>query len=124
MPGFPNTARIDHIHLSGMEKEVFCPIGETWYTYRIDITMIPNQTIPDYLEIRECIDEQCPTESTLEDFAAAVRDKMAEMYEPLSVEVSVFRDDAKHMSVGVKTKYCDYRSACNGIANTAPIVLY
>lgn len=123
MPSFPNTARIDHIHLSGMEKDVFCPIGKTWCTYRIDIAMIPDQTIPDYLEIQEYIGEQCPTESTLEDFAAVVRDKMVEMCKPLSVEVSVFCDDAKHMPARVKTKYCDYRSACNG-TGLAPIVLY
>ena len=123
MPSFPNTARIDRIHLSGMEKEVFCPIGKTWCTYHIDITMMPNKTIPDYLEIQEYIGGQCPTEATLEDFAAAVRDEMVAMCEPMSVEVSVFCDDAKHMPAEVKTSYCDYRSVSNSIVSPGPIML-
>lgn len=109
MASFPNSARIDSIQLSGMSKQVFCPIGKSWCTYYVGIELVPNRTIPDYLEIQEYFNEQAPKEATLEDFAANIRDKLVEMCSPYTVEVVVSCNDARHMPAKVKTKYVDYR---------------
>ena len=114
MAQFANTMSIDDI---AMEKSVkcFCPIGKSWCTYEIDISMEPLSVIPDYLEVEKYLDEQIGGAAlTMEDAASNVRDHIAGKYFPKFVRVSLHCSDAKHMPVTVGTEYRNLRFETEG----------
>lgn len=86
------------------EKDVhcYCPLGESWCTYHIMVTMLPTDTIPDYCEIEQYIDKEVDNkEMTIESATAAVKDYLFSMYDMAMVRVSTSCADAKHFPVMV-----------------------
>lgn len=104
MAAFENTMGINTIQLKHNIK-CFCPIGKSWCTYQIEVTMEPGNIIPDYLEVAEFFDKGLDTMATLEKCCADVLDYFVNGYEPKSVCVTIHCDDAKHMPVTVSKSY-------------------
>ena len=104
MAAFENTMGINIIQLKHNIK-CFCPIGKSWCTYQVEVTMKPGNIIPDYLDVVRFFDEGLDTMATLEKCCADVLDYFVREYQPMSAEVVVYCDDAKHMPVTVSKSY-------------------
>lgn len=100
MTRLENNDKINNIHMYGIKKKFFCPIGQAECTYEIEIDMEPGDAICDYLEVDAFI-KKMAYEQTLESACALICNHMAKGYRPYVVEVRVKCEDAKHMPVVV-----------------------
>ena len=104
MANLENVFGINTIQLKHNIK-CFCPIGKSWCTYQVEVSMEPGNIIPDYLDVVRFFDEGLDTMATLEKCCADVLDYFVREYQPMSAEVVVYCDDAKHMPVTVSKSY-------------------
>lgn len=107
MARFENNDGINNIHMYGIKRHFFCPIGQAECTYEIDIKMVPCCTICDYLEVDAFI-KGMEYEQTLESACALICDYMYNEYRPTDVTVMVKCDDAEHMPAEVTKTLADW----------------
>ena len=104
MAKFSNEMGITEIHMKIKNVKMFCPIGKAWYTGNYNIIFVPDQTIPDYIEIQEWIDENLTSQSfTIEYSCSKLRDYL-NTYNPHYVKVDCNVTDAAHFEVTVMTE--------------------
>lgn len=100
MSSFDNDGKISNLHMYGIKKKCYCPIGQSECTYEIEIDMEPRNTICDYLEVDLFI-KKMEYQQTLESACMLICDYMSSEYQPNGVMVKVKCEDAKHMPVEV-----------------------
>lgn len=100
MARFPNKDKVSNLHMYGIKRKFFCPIGQSVCTYVIEIDMEPDMIICDYLDVASFISNM-KMEYTLEGACGAICNYMAGEYQPYAVMVKVKCEDAKHMPVEV-----------------------
>lgn len=100
MARFDNTYGISNLHMHGIKRKFFCPVGQSECTYEIEIDMEPRKVICDYLEVDTFIRDM-DSNATLEACCATICDYMAKEYQPHAVMVKVKCDDARHMPAEV-----------------------
>lgn len=77
----------------------FCPIGQDIYTNNIQITIEPNQCIPDYIDVTAFIKSLEGKELTIEDTCFEIIEHLIVEYSPKYVKVYTSAPDAVHSSV-------------------------
>lgn len=83
----------------------FCPLGKDWYTNNMEIYVIPDDTIPDYIEVEQEFKNNIEgKELLIEDAVSAVTD-ILKKYEPVYINVVSEVDDATHLKVKVNKEY-------------------
>ena len=101
MAQFKNTMGISEIAFAHTVQCV-CAIGKSLCTYDMVVEMVPDEVIPDYLEVQEFMDNEVHMHFlTMEDATAAVADYLNEAYSPASGTVSCLCSDARHFPVRV-----------------------
>lgn len=78
-----------------------CPIGKQYCTYQMYVEMVPDEVIPDYIEVGKWMGSMNAKSYTLEDATAEVFDYIGNEYMPLELKVTCKCDDAAHMPVTV-----------------------
>lgn len=92
---------ISKIHISPNAK-CFCPIGKDWYTNMFTIEMVPDNIIPDYVEVDEFVQKSINGKDLLiEQAVNTLYNFMKETYQPKSLKVSSSVGDAAHSYVFV-----------------------
>lgn len=114
MASFENDGKISNLHMYGIKKKFFCPIGKSECTYEIEIDMEPRKIICDYLDVDVFI-RGMEYQQTLESACAVICNHMVDEYQPDAAMVKVKCEDAKHMPVEV-TKMVR-RNICDGSYN-------
>ena len=105
MAAFKNDIGITGIHMKINYVKVYCPIGKVWYTGNYDVTFIPDQIIPDYIEIQDWVDKNLSThELTIEQSCANLREYLNKYYNPHYVNIICNVNDAAHFEVKVITE--------------------
>lgn len=67
---------------------VKCQIGQDWYKCEFEVTFIPSGCYPDYIEVRQFVEEHIDgKELNIEQAAKILRDFLKEAYEPKEVTV-------------------------------------
>ena len=104
MSKFENNYSITKIKMSKKIHNL-CTIGQDWFTNNIEIELIPNKTIPDYIEVEGAINEFEAKELVIEEVVYGILSKLEE-YEPKYIKVVSKVEDAMHLPVEVEaTKY-------------------
>ena len=101
MAKFKNTYGISKLRIEDVKVKCFCPIGLAVCTYQVYIEVVPNEYIPDYLEVGEMVSKMEGKEYTLESAAAYIYEQMEDYIAPNEILVVVHCDDAKHMPATV-----------------------
>lgn len=81
----------------------YCPLGKSFYTNKLLITIIPNKHIPDYIKLHEEILSLVDKVFIIEEAVASVLDIVAKC-NPLKATVTSYVSDASHPPV-VITKH-------------------
>lgn len=89
-----------------MTKKIhnLCTIGQDWFTNNLEIEFIPNEIIPDYIEVDEMIQKFEGKELVIEELLSGILNELKE-YKPLYVKVVSKVDDAMHLPVEVIAEY-------------------
>ena len=105
MARFNNTYNISKIF---MKKRIhnLCTIGQDWFSNNLEITMIPGNIIPDYIEIDEMVQKYDEKEYIIEEVIDKIIEELKE-YKPKYVKVVSKVDDAKHLEVYVEGEYSE-----------------
>lgn len=95
-----------NIKLIKMNKKIhnLCTIGQDWFTNNIEIEIIPDKVIPDYIEVEKEISKFESKELVIEEVVNGILEVMKE-YEPKYIKVSSKVDDAMHLPVEVICEY-------------------
>ena len=103
MARFENKYNITEIK---MHKKIhnLCTIGQDWFTNNIEIIMIPDEIIPDYIEIDNSIQEIESKELVIEEVVYKIVEILKE-YKPRYIKVISKVDDAMHLPVEVVAEY-------------------
>ena len=81
--------------------QCYCPLGDDWYTNRVEVTMKPDRVVPDYCELDDFTRSLGGEKLIIEDVIDAIYSHIMEEYEPYYLSVVSSVDDAKHMAVVV-----------------------
>ena len=67
---------------------VKCQIGQDWYKCQFEVTFVPRDCYPDYIEVNEFVKEEIDgQELNIEQAAKILRDFLVENYAPEEIEV-------------------------------------
>lgn len=81
-----------------------CTIGQDWFTSNLEITMIPGDTIPDYIEVDKDIQKYESQELIIEELVNNICEDLKQ-YNPKYVKVVSKVNDAQHLEVEVVSEY-------------------
>ncbi len=103
MARFKNIYNVNKIF---MKKRIhnLCTIGQDWFTNNLEITMIPGETIPDYIEVDEMIQKYDEKEFIIEEVINNIIEELKQ-YNPKYIKVVSNVNDAKHLEVSVEGEY-------------------
>ena len=101
MPQFKNSMGISEISFE-MKTRNFCPLGQDFYTNQFEVNFEPGAMIPDYCDIQERINAEVGGADLSIETAVAQVYQIVDQYEPLSLTVLSYADDAVHFPVIVK----------------------
>ncbi len=94
-----NTQGITQIIYKTKTKN-YCPIGKDWYTSNIQVQIVPDKTIPDYIDLDKFVAEQISQkEMIIENVIDALYSHISTEYAPKSLTVEIKVDDATHSEV-------------------------
>ena len=103
MARFDNNYNISSIK---MTKKIhnLCTIGQDWFTNNIEITLVPDKTIPDYIEVDNMIQEFEAKELVIEEVVNGILENLKQ-YEPKYIKVKSVVNDAMHLPVEVEAEF-------------------
>ena len=103
MASFENKYNISKIK---MFKKVhnLCTIGQDWFTNNLEITIIPDKIIPDYIEVDKSIQEFEAKELVIEEVVNGILEELKK-YDPKYISVKSSVNDAMHLPVEVEAEY-------------------
>ena len=103
MARFENKYNITEIK---MTKKIhnLCTIGQDWFTNNIEITFLPKDTIPDYIEVDKMVQSYEAKELVIEEVVNGILENLKE-YNPSYINVVSKVDDAMHLPVEVVAEY-------------------
>lgn len=103
MKKIENQEKIDSITFT-RNVQPFCPLGDDYYTAEVQVTFMPNQFYPDYIELDKAIQDLGGKSLTIEQLAEKVFDIMQE-FEPETLLVTITADSNRHFPVTVSKVY-------------------
>lgn len=85
------------------EAQTKCELGGDWYTNRLEITLIPNEYYPDYMEVQRAITDEVDGKTlNIEDVVRIVYDMMT-FFSPLNIHIKDTVENCKtHFDVVVE----------------------
>lgn len=103
MARFENKYNISEIK---MYKKIhnLCTIGQDWFTNNLEINFIPNEIIPDYIEIDKMIQSYEAKELIIEEVVNGILEDLKQ-YKPKYIKVKSEVNDAMHLPVEVIAEY-------------------
>ncbi len=79
---------------------VFCPLGQAWYTLNLNIEMLPDGVIPDYVEVQQWINENLDGKTlSIEDAICNCANYFKTEYTPKQINIDAVVNDAAHFPV-------------------------
>lgn len=102
MPSFKNTQGITCIRLF-RNTHNFCPMGNDWYTARVEVVFYPNDVVMDYCEVDDFFKGLDGQSLIIEDVVSAAFDYF-NGFNPHDLCVEAKVDDATHLPVEVIKK--------------------
>lgn len=103
MSRFENNYNISKIKMTKRIHNL-CTIGQDWFTNNLEIELIPNKIIPDYIEVDEMIQSFEGKELVIEEVVNGILSELKD-YDPLYIKVVSKVDDAMHLPVEVEAEY-------------------
>lgn len=103
MSRFENKYNISNIKLRKLIHNL-CTIGQDWFTNNLEIEIVPNKIIPDYIEVDNMIQEFEGKELVIEEVVNGILENLKE-YEPNYIKVISKVEDAMHLPVEVTCEY-------------------
>lgn len=102
MSAFSNTMGVNEIEMT-ITARAFCPLGKDGYTNNFTILFLPNEVIPDYLDIEKWVNENIIESQvlTIEDSVSVIFKYLNDTYKPKFLTVHSYVDDAVHFPVKV-----------------------
>lgn len=100
MTKIENTMSITEVEVYGA-VQCFCPIGKEYFNGEITVTMVPNQFIPDYIELEKFIRNLSGSSLLVEDCVCSIYEHIMDNYLPHKLKVECFTDSAAHYPVKV-----------------------
>lgn len=84
------------------EAKCFCPLGADWYTNHFEVTIGPDQKIPDYCALDVYIAENINgKELIIEEAVDLLYQHIVSIYQPRSCRIVSHVNDAGHSDVSV-----------------------
>ena len=99
MASFENKQGITLIKMHKKTRH-FCPLGNDWYTARIEVELVPGETIMDYCDVDRFFKAINKGEQIIEDVVAQVFGHF-EVYGPKALKVTASVMNAAHLPVEV-----------------------
>lgn len=103
MASFKNDYNITNIKMK-RKLHNLCTIGQDWFTSNLEIEFIPNEIIPDYIEIDRDIQKYESKELIIEELVNNILQDLKQ-YKPNYIKVTSKVDDAMHLPVEVIAEY-------------------
>lgn len=103
MASFENNYNITKIK---MNKKIhnLCTIGQDWYTNNIEIELVPDKIIPDYIEVDKDIQKHEGKELIIEEVVNNILQDLKK-YNPRYIKVTSKISDAMHLPVEVTSEF-------------------
>lgn len=103
MASFENKFNISEIRMRRRLHNL-CTIGQDWFTSNLEIVLVPNEIIPDYIEVDKSIQKLEGKELVIEEIVNYILEDLKE-YKPSYIRVTSKVDDATHLPVEVTAEY-------------------
>lgn len=103
MASFENKFNISEIRMRRRLHNL-CTIGQDWFTSNLEIVLVPNEIIPDYIEVDKSIQKLEGKELVIEEIVNYILEDL-KGYKPSYIRVTSKVDDAMHLPVEVTAEY-------------------
>lgn len=99
-PALPHTQNLSGIRFN-FTLQLYCPQGNEHYTAKVKVHMLPDEYLPDYVELDKVFRQGCGEELIIEDAVEWVYDLIWDRYKPYALTVEANVEDAIHFDVQV-----------------------